>query len=411
MKAKPTKPTQPIIGAMYALYSNCGSGILGRAVVESLLAYEHHGELTVRLGVNRDKTMTVFSTNRELAELMQRMLARGGSVRINKIPTFSPRKFNRLLSREDFRKNILGAAQVEAPDEPETPADIYPSDTGDWVEPSAKAYIERMAADMDEADGAKLRDATNLVSEARLRILLNESFGWKADKLNEVVEELTGPITDLVRLYGLCQGTVLGRMLIETVATVQVHEGTSVRLSANQDGSLSVFCSDEILGKLVAEAITQKGDVHLGVVEEMDVDTFAAGVWDRAVSGVLNRRAVGGPDEQDERPWPELAARAFIQGQIDRLQLQAYEEDREDAEDRPSPTRRETYPIDNLSAKKRAVLVSALKEPDAVTSEMRFRTLLQEILHWGKEKLDAAVLSVWGTEDTRGAQDVEADAN
>jgi hypothetical protein len=391
MNQKKPQP-QPIFVALHSLYAKCGAGILGRALVESLLAHQYHGELTVRLGVNQDQTMTVFSVNQQLSALMHRMVERGGTVRVNTIPTFTPREFSRLLGNEDFKSNVLQA--IGAPDRPETPADAYPNDTGGWVSESAKAYVERIAAGLDdEAQRARLREELkaedSVNTNARTRILLNGVLGWKADKLNHAVEQISGPVSDLVALYALCKGTALGRVLIETVAAIQEHEGTSVRLSANQDGSLSVFCSDKLVGKLVAEAISRKGAVHIGLVGEMEVDAFAACAWQS--SKVLNRPALGGPDETDERPWPEPAARAYVTSVADRLADTFKREE-------PSPTRREIYPENTLSGKKNAVLRAALKESDAVTSEGRFRALLHEVMHWGTEKLDEAVAQVWGAE-------------
>ena len=196
--------------------------------------------------------------------------------------------------------------------------------------------------------------------------------------------------------------SALGSIVLESLAALQEHMETSVLLGVNQDGSCSLFCFNSDLVLLVAKAIREmRGGLHIGSVPRVEPETFAMMAWDEPLRGVLNQRdsevehdKLTGKETRPANRWPEPAARAFVKSLIDRL---GAEWDRAETVEEPPPPA-EPIPavahVEPLSARKQAALREALREPDAVVSEARFRALLHGVMHWGDRRLDEAVNKV-----------------
>lgn len=310
------------LGLLADLYHQSSSRPLGAAILESLLAYHRHGDMTVRVGVSKDQMLTVFSTNDDLAKLIAQTLA-SAVVRVLSVPTMSSRQFGALLlCNEDFYDLGVKLCGGVRPIGASTRAVL----ADDWSEESAIAYLDRIAE--SEPSGSQLRQRMSAAvrSEGATRNVLNETFGWKAEHLDVVIRDLRGPLSTLVRLYGAAETTPLGSMLLETVAAMQEHGDRTARLGVNMDGSVNVFACDESIGRSVAEAVRwhalaaaslavhTMGDevmvalaaavkpsmqVRTGSVAAADHQAFAKLAWDVSTSSLLNEP---GEDPVEHRP-------------------------------------------------------------------------------------------------------------
>jgi len=387
---------------------------IGNAIIEGLFGFQHHGEITARVGVNKDGSATVFTTNEDLGKLIVQVLERRPRLHVKTIEGMSQNAFERLLSSDEWRAIVLSAAGVASQDaeDVEDPNDAYKEDCEfvykpPWPAVSARGYAAAMVAELHDAD---LAPDMEFESEGRTRSALNEALGWKADELNQAVEAIHGPLSDAVELYAMAPESPLGSIVLESMAALQEHMETSVLLGVNQDGSCNLFCFNSDLVLLVAKAIREmRGGLHVANVPRVEPEWFATMAWDETLREVLNQRdsevehdKLTGKETRPANQWPELAARAFVKSLVDRLDISF---DRAETVEEPPPPP-EPIPavahIEPLSVRKKMALIEALREPDAVISEARFRALLHGVMHWGERRLDEAVNKILS--DAKGGE-------
>lgn len=287
----------------------------GAAVLEDLLVYRRHREMTVRVGVTDDGALNLFSVDRDLAVVYSKMLSSVNSIHFLHLPSVDPEQFAALLKTDEFRtivNELSGYGDVESSNYTER-----------WSDQSAAAYLERIAS--SESKGAQLRERLSYAarSEGSARTVLYDVFGWKVERLDAIIRDLCGPISTLVQLYDVLQraphgsDVPLARTLVETVAAIREHGVATARIGANKDGSINVFSRSEAFGRALVEAIrSARGDheypstvydpaprcrvKNIGNVMLVDPEQFAKVAWEPSTSNVLNQRrpSTGGLEGQ-----------------------------------------------------------------------------------------------------------------
>ena len=394
-----------VFGVLGHLHSLASGRPLGEAIVQGLFAFKQHGEIAVRLGVHKNGSVMVFSCNEQLAKLVQQVLHRKPQLHVKIIESMGQKQFEQMLCSDEWTKTVLEASGL--PTEPIPPKEDFEYKP-QWSAASAAGYMGAYTIHLEQEQALALADELaredGFGTEARLRSVLNEALGWKADKLDEVVEEIRGPLSDAVELYASAPSSQLAANVIEAVAALlqpSDHFDTTIMLGVNQDGSCNLFCSNLATGQLVATAINEtRCHVRICKVDLVDTDAFASLVWREPTRHSLNQRDsdveydYSGKETLVAARWPHAAARAFIERLIDRLDV-SWDEGR-DVQEPPPPS--SPIPavaiIKPLSLRKKMALIEAMKEPDAVISEARFRGILHGIMHWERKRLDAATEKV-----------------
>ena len=175
----------------------------------------------------------------------------------------------------------------------------------------------------------------------------------------------------LVELYEITKGSALAGVLLETVGAAQEHGPLTVRLGINKDRTYSIFAHDADVGKAVTQFMLQRAVPRLYTMPEIPMADFQAMIHNPTIIEALGGEA---PCETTVTVWPRLSALEYL--------------------------RRLAGSLRSEQAEKAETLAARLAEPLCAISEARFRTLLNDVLGWKADQLNAAVEEVGSWRDS-----------
>jgi len=173
---KPTvgrEMTDPI-SLLFELYYRVHDRPLGDSILETVAAAQEHWEITARVGVNQDGTISVFCRDDKKAKLIGEAIRNAKAVHVMRIPDVSMQDVRRLMRQQ----GVVAAFGPRGNEQDEQEQVV-----GGWPRLLAVAYL-RSLPDITEAVESDPRCCD---SEARFRDVLHTKLGWGVTELDAAV--------------------------------------------------------------------------------------------------------------------------------------------------------------------------------------------------------------------------------